>query len=106
MAPVEVCVIRSLAVGDASVGETTLDCLAVGDFAVGHAAIGFGVAELGFEQSATLLLFLLQVLKDGHWIAPRLPRAPLPALDRIATFMGSNVLPLSYHEKVATDTGV
>ena len=106
MAPVEICVIRSLTVGDASVGQSTMDGFAVGDFAVGYATIGFGVVELGFEQGTTLLLFFLDVLKDGHWIAPRLPTPPLPGVDRIATFVGSNVLPLSYHEKVATDTEV
>ena len=84
--------IRSLVVGDASVGEVPVHSLGVDDLAVGYAAVSLGVSELGFEQSTTLLLFLLNVLKDGHWIAPRLPRAPLHALDRIATFVGSNVL--------------
>ena len=70
-----------------------MDGFTVGDFAVGHATIGLGIAELGLEQSAALLLFLLDVLKDGHWIGSTVPRSPLHLLDRIATLAGPTPYP-------------
>ena len=62
--------------------------LGVDDLAVGHAAVSLGVSELGFEQSTTLLLFLLNVLKDGHWIGSTVSQSPLLGWDRSATLSG------------------
>ena len=80
-----------------------MNSLAVGDLAVGNPTIGFGIAELGLEQSATLLLFLLDVLKDGHWIGSTVPRSPLHPLDRSATLTGPTLLS-GYHAFVAVVT--
>ena len=75
-----------------------MDGLAVGHLAVGHAAVGLGVAELSFEQSATLLLFLLDVLKDGHWNLHS-AQEPVASPGSICDPFGSNVLPSCYQKK-------
>ena len=66
----------SLDVVGASVGEVTVDRWAVCQLVVSSTSVYLGVCELSFEQSAALLLFLLNVLKYGHWDC--LHSAPVP----------------------------
>ena len=55
------------------------------DFAIGYTAIGFVAGVLSTENCTALLLSLLYVLKNGHWIGSTVPRLPLQSLDRSAT---------------------
>ncbi|WGL30584.1 hypothetical protein SCRES2_gp45 [Synechococcus phage S-CRES2] len=58
---------ESLDVTGPSVCEIAVNCWPVCQFFVTNTSVGLGVCKLSLEQSATLLLFLLDVLKDGHW---------------------------------------
>lgn len=54
---------RSLAVCDTPISQGSMDGFAVGDVGVRNAAVGLGIAVLGFKQRTTTQLFLLDVLK-------------------------------------------
>ena len=73
-----------LGVGYAPVGKAPVNGLTVCDAGVLNTSVGLCVCVLSAEQSLAALLFLLDVLQDGHWIAPRLPEVPLHTSDRIA----------------------
>ena len=46
---------------------------AVGDLVVGHTSISLEAGVLGPKQGTTLLLGLLNVLNESHWIPPQCP---------------------------------
>ena len=101
--PYGLCARGSLVVRDTPVGEVAVDSLAIGHVLIGHATVGLEAVVLRTQEGTALLLFSLNVLKDGHCLLPVAP-VPVAWLGSICSPFGPNAYPYTTMKLVAVDT--